>query len=64
MHEDIKRRDLPRAAPLALLLRKFATFSMSLLIPRTSTNLALIDSASGISGSMLRYVLKVKILIQ
>ncbi len=56
MHEDIKRRDLPRGALLVRLVRKIGILSMPFLIRRTSPSidLAAIDWVSAISGSMLR----------
>ena len=61
MHEDIKRRDLPRGALLVRLLRKMGILSMPLLIRRTSTDLAPVDWLSAISGSMLRCISNVGI---
>lgn len=57
MHEDIKRRDLPRGALLVrLLVRKIGILTMPLLIRRTfpPIDLAAIDWVSAVSGSMPR----------
>lgn len=59
MHEDIKRRDLPKAALLVRKIGILSLVSMSLLIPRISTNLSATESSFRVSVSMLWFVSKV-----
>lgn len=68
MQEDIKRRDLPKAAlPDRLspfIVRNTAVLLMPLLIPSTSTKMPAIEPVSESSGFILTSVRDMAILIQ